>query len=75
MLCNPYNLQVLIPERSAFPCSLAAAVRIATEERPGAVHIELPEDIASEDAKHLVPIEPIMKRRPVAEDKGTCMAQ
>ena len=31
------------------PVIVREAVRLATEERPGAVHIELPEDIAAED--------------------------
>ncbi len=53
---------------------LAATVResfrIATEERPGAVHIELPEDIAAEDTS-LTTLFPITKiRRPIAEQKA-----
>ena len=47
-----------------------AAFRQASEERPGAVHLELPEDIAADDAGTLQPLEPLMKRRPVAEAKG-----
>lgn len=49
------------------------AVRIARTEKPGAVHIELPEDIAGQetDAK---PINPIRFRRPVADDKITDLA-
>jgi acetolactate synthase I/II/III large subunit len=50
--------------------SWRAAFRLASEERPGAVHLELPEDIAADDASELTPFEPIMKRRPIAEDKG-----
>lgn len=44
------------------------AVRVARTEKPGAVHIELPEDIASHrtEAK---PLTPIRFRRPVADDK------
>ncbi len=34
---------------NSIPVVVREAVRIAQEERPGAVHIELPEDIASED--------------------------
>ena len=44
------------------------AVRLARTEKPGAVHIELPEDIAKKDAKTL-PMEPRRFRRPVADDK------
>jgi acetolactate synthase-1/2/3 large subunit len=44
------------------------AVRLARTEKPGAVHIELPEDIASEesDAK---PLAPRRFRRPVPDEK------
>ncbi len=50
------------------PEIIRKAVRIARSEKPGAVHIELPEDIAKlqTDAK---PIEPLRYRRPVADDK------
>jgi len=44
------------------------AVRVARTEKPGACHIELPEDIAAMDAK-TVPIEPRRFRRPVPDDK------
>jgi len=35
---------------SSIAATVREAFRLATEERPGAVHIELPEDIAAEDA-------------------------
>ena len=44
------------------------AVRIARSEKPGAVHIELPEDIAAHET-NAKPIHPIRFRRPVADDK------
>jgi len=44
------------------------AVRIARTEKPGACLIELPEDIASQDAK-TTPINPIRFRRSVPDDK------
>lgn len=45
------------------------AFRVAIEERPGAVHIELPEDIAAEEAEdHVYAIENI--RRPDADNKA-----
>jgi acetolactate synthase-1/2/3 large subunit len=44
------------------------AVRIARTEKPGAVHIELPEDIAGNDSDE-EPISPIRFRRPVTDDK------
>lgn len=54
--------------------SIAALVResfrIASEERPGAVHLELPEDIAEEEAEltDLFSVDTV--RRPVAEEKA-----
>ncbi|MFQ5444667.1 MAG: acetolactate synthase large subunit, partial [Nitrospinales bacterium] len=42
------------------------AVRLAQEERPGAVHIELPEDIAAEECTS-APFEVINARRPHAD--------
>ncbi len=47
------------------------AFKIAREERPGAVHLELPEDIASETISdyHLAPTHP-SPRRPIAESKS-----
>ena len=36
---------------SSIAATVREAFRLATEERPGAVHIELPEDIAAEDAE------------------------
>jgi acetolactate synthase-1/2/3 large subunit len=51
------------------PTRVREAFRIAQEERPGAVHLELPEDIAAEDTS--VPlVEPSRSRRPIAEDKS-----
>ncbi|PIT86154.1 MAG: acetolactate synthase large subunit, partial [Candidatus Magasanikbacteria bacterium CG10_big_fil_rev_8_21_14_0_10_43_6] len=45
------------------------AFQVSMDERPGAVHIELPEDIAAEDTEfdQVFPIKKI--RRPVAEEK------
>ena len=45
------------------------AIRIARTEKPGAVHIELPEDIASQ-ATDAAPMTPVRFRRPVADDKA-----
>ncbi len=44
------------------------AVRLARTEKPGAVHIELPEDVAKLDTD-VEPIEPRRFRRSVADDK------
>jgi len=43
------------------------AMRLATDERPGAVHLELPEDIAREDTDGIV-LEPVGSVRPIAPD-------
>ncbi len=44
------------------------AVRLARTEKPGAVHIELPEDIAKKEAS-AKPLQPQRFRRPVPDDK------
>lgn len=44
------------------------AFKLATTEKPGACHIELPEDIASMETDRR-PIEPTQLRRPVPDDK------
>jgi acetolactate synthase-1/2/3 large subunit len=50
------------------------AFRLAEEERPGAVHLELPEDIGQQKITDelLYPLEPI--RRPAAEEKAVLHA-
>jgi acetolactate synthase I/II/III large subunit len=54
---------------NAIPAKVREAFRVAETERPGAVHLELPEDIAREDAEpFLFPVEQI--RRPAAEGKA-----
>ena len=53
--------------------SVREAFRRAQEERPGATHMELPEDIAQEDSDVPV-IAPSHARRPVAEDKAIARA-
>ena len=46
------------------------AFRLAEEERPGAVHLELPEDIAAEETDGAIIFEPSYARRPLAEEKA-----
>jgi len=46
------------------------AFKLAASERPGVVHIELPEDIAAEDVDGYEPIAPVPIRRPIVEDKA-----
>ncbi len=51
------------------PSSVREAFRIAEEEKPGAVHLELPEDIATEKTEASI-LEKSLKRRPLADDKS-----
>ncbi|MFI8980731.1 acetolactate synthase large subunit [Ectopseudomonas khazarica] len=51
------------------PSRVREAFRLAEEEKPGAVHLELPEDIAAEQTDSL-PIPPSLHRRPLAECKS-----
>ncbi len=51
------------------PSRVREAFRLAEEEKPGAVHLELPEDIADEPAEG-APIPASLSRRPIAEQKA-----
>ncbi|MEM7248914.1 MAG: thiamine pyrophosphate-binding protein, partial [Acidobacteriota bacterium] len=51
------------------PSRVREAFRLAEEERPGAVHLELPEDVAAEDAT-TSPLAPSRTRRPLVEPKA-----
>jgi acetolactate synthase-1/2/3 large subunit len=57
----------------AIPGRVRESFRVAQQERPGAVHLELPEDIAREtsDAE---PIPASYDRRPVADEKSIARA-
>ncbi len=51
------------------PSRVREAFRIACEERPGTAHLELPEDIASEEVEeHLFDVQ--VSRRPVADEEA-----
>jgi acetolactate synthase I/II/III large subunit len=56
--------QIVSP--AAIPSVVRDAFRVAIEERPGPVHLELPEDVAAAEVEHalLVPVHPL--ERPVA---------
>ena len=55
------------------PSRVREAFRLAEEERPGAVHLELPEDIACEDTD--TPLFPKDRvRRPIPEEKAIAQA-
>ena len=51
------------------PSRVREALRLAHEEKPGAVHLELPEDIAAEETDEVV-IRASSVRRPIAEAKS-----
>jgi len=58
---------------NTIPAKVREAFRVAEQERPGAVHLELPEDIAREETdSFLFPVEKI--RRPAADAKAVRQA-
>jgi len=60
-----------ISNANTIPAKVREAFRLASEERPGAVHLELPEDIASEVAESDTHIfQPSDARRPTASTKS-----
>ncbi len=66
-----YTRQIVAAD--SIPARVREAFRRAEEERPGAVHLELPQDIAGDPAEaRLIP--PSYSRRPVAEDKAIAHA-
>ena len=56
------------------PSAIREAIRLAEEERPGAVHLELPEDIAEERVEDAHLFDPEAARRPAAEEKAVRLA-
>lgn len=54
---------------NTIPSIVREAFRISAEERPGAVHIELPEDIAAEECDDMV-FRKSYVRRPLADSKA-----
>jgi acetolactate synthase-1/2/3 large subunit len=55
------------------PARIRESFRRAEEERPGAAHLELPEDIAAE-LSSAKPFKASLVRRPIAEDKAIAAA-
>lgn len=57
-----------IVSAQAIPTTVRDAFRVAMEERPGPVHLELPEDIAGEETENgaIIPLHPL--DRPVAPE-------
>lgn len=62
-----YTTQLVSGDR--IPSAVREAFRLAHDERPGATHIELPEDIAAEDTSMQL-LTPSISRRPIAEYKA-----
>jgi acetolactate synthase I/II/III large subunit len=66
-----YTRQVV--SGATIPARVREAFRQAEEERPGATHLELPEDILRETVE-AVPLKASRTRRPIAEDKAIAEA-
>lgn len=66
-----YTRQVV--SAATIPARVREAFRQAEEERPGATHLELPEDILREDSDAR-PMVASQARRPVAEEKAVATA-
>jgi len=66
-----YTQQIV--SASSIPSRVREAFRLAEEERPGATHLELPEDIASEETSAM-PLKASLARRATAEEKSILAA-
>jgi acetolactate synthase-1/2/3 large subunit len=62
-----YTRQIVSADN--IPARVREAFRRAEEERPGATHLELPEDIARDDSEAIL-IPASFHRRPIADDKA-----
>lgn len=67
MPLTKYTRQIVSGDN--IPSRVREAIRLAEEEKPGAVHLELPEDVAVEETKVKI-IEKSRVRRPVADEKS-----
>jgi len=68
------KLATSIVSGSRIPYILENAFRISEEEKPGAVHLELPEDIAGEEVPEeysIVDLGTLPQRRPIPDRKST----
>jgi acetolactate synthase-1/2/3 large subunit len=66
-----YAIQIAAGDN--IPSRVREAIRLAEEEKPGAVHLEFPEDIAEEHTSSR-PIPASLARRPSAEEKAVRQA-
>jgi acetolactate synthase I/II/III large subunit len=65
---------VQIQGPKTIPKEIREAFKVATTERQGACHIELPEDIAEEQLDEMKPLSAVKVRRPIADRKGRGIA-
>jgi acetolactate synthase-1/2/3 large subunit len=63
-----------LTEARKIPSTIRHAFKTAEAERPGAVHIELPEDVARESADGDTPQTRVRLRRPVPDEKAVRLA-
>jgi acetolactate synthase I/II/III large subunit len=66
-----YTRQIVSAD--SIPARVREAFRRAEEERPGATHLELPQDIAGDPTEAML-IPPSHSRRPIAEHKAIAVA-
>ena len=64
------KLSVQVQSGSRITSTVREAFKLAVTERPGAVHIELPEDIAADEVTKVRALQPHFPRRAVVEDKA-----
>ncbi|MES1925258.1 acetolactate synthase large subunit [Salinisphaera sp. T31B1] len=60
-----------LTDSGVIPRSIRHAFKVAESERPGAVHLELPEDIAGEEIEPSRPQARVSLRRPNADEQAT----
>ncbi|WP_233543904.1 acetolactate synthase large subunit [Salinisphaera sp. Q1T1-3] len=60
-----------LADSGVIPRSIRHAFKVAEAERPGAVHLELPEDIAGESIEPTQPQKRLTLRRPNADEQAT----
>lgn len=63
-----------IVSAAAIPATVREAFRVAMEERPGPVHLELPEDVAAEKVENISIIPVHLFERPVAHPSSLDLA-
>jgi acetolactate synthase-1/2/3 large subunit len=66
---------VQIQDPNSIPKEIREVFKIATNERMGACHLQLPEDVAGEEvAEWISPQQPIQLRRPTVDEKACANA-